>query len=69
LKKEATMSLAEKDKQTARKKGIVAAAATGGVAALAVVGAPVALTIIAVLPAGYLVRDWFMFRAKRGMRF
>jgi hypothetical protein len=47
----------------------VAAAATGGVAALAVLGAPLAVTAIAVVPAGYLVRDWFMFRAKRGMRF
>jgi hypothetical protein len=66
--KEATMSLADKDKQTARKKGIVAAAATGGVAALFVMGAPIAAAI-AVVPAGYLVKDWFMYRAKRGMRF
>jgi hypothetical protein len=63
------MSLADKDKQTARKKGIVAAAATGGVAALLVIGAPIAVTAIAVVPAGYLIKDWFMFRAKRGMRF
>jgi hypothetical protein len=62
------MSLADKDKQTARKKGIVAAAATGGAAALFALGAPV-LGVIAIVPAGYLVKDWFMFRAKRGMRF
>jgi hypothetical protein len=62
------MSLADKDKQTARKKGLVAAAATGGVAALFAVGAPL-VGLVALVPAGYLVKDWFMFRAKRGMRF
>jgi hypothetical protein len=25
--------------------------------------------VIALVPAGYLVKDWFMYRAKRGMRF
>jgi hypothetical protein len=62
------MSLADKDKDTARKKGLVAAAATAGAGALIVVGAPI-LGVIALVPAGYLVKDWFMYRAKRGMRF
>lgn len=63
------MSLAEKDKETARKKGIVAAAATAGAGALIVTGAAPILGVIALVPAGYLVKDWFMYRAKRGMRF
>ncbi len=62
------MSLAEKDKQTARKKGAVALAATVGAGAIMAAGAPV-LGAIALVPAAYLVKDWFMFRAKRGMRF
>jgi hypothetical protein len=62
------MSLADKDKQTARKKGLVAAASVGGVAAL-FVAAPPLLGALALVPAGLLVKDWFMFRAKRGMRF
>ena len=62
------MSLADKDKDTARKKGIVAAAATAGAGALMFAVNPV-LGVIALVPAGYLVKDWFMYRAKRGMRF
>jgi hypothetical protein len=62
------MSLADKDKETARKKGYVAGAATAGAVGLLVVGWPVAAAI-ALVPAGYLVKDWFTFRAKRGMRF
>lgn len=62
------MSLADKDKETARKKGIVAAAATAGAGALMFVVNPV-LGAIALVPAGYLVKDWFTYRAKRGMRF
>ena len=63
------MSLADKDKDTARKKGIVAAAATVGAGALIATGAAPILGVIALVPAGYLVKDWFMYRAKRGMRF
>ncbi len=62
-------SLADKDKDTARKKGIVAAAATAGAGALIITGAAPILGVIALVPAGYLVKDWFMYRAKRGMRF
>ncbi len=62
------MSLAEKDKETARKKGIVAATATAGAGVLLFAVSPV-LGAIALVPAGYLVKDWFMYRAKRGMRF
>jgi hypothetical protein len=27
------------------------------------------LGVVALVPAGYLIKDWFTFRAKRGMRF
>ena len=63
------MSLADKDKDTARKKGAVAAAATAGAGALILTGAAPILGVIALVPAAYLVKDWFMYRAKRGMRF
>ena len=53
------MSLGDKDKETARKKGFVAAAAAGGAAALIITGAAPILGVIALVPAGYLVKDWF----------
>jgi hypothetical protein len=61
------MSLASNDRATARKKGLIAAGATAGAVALVAV-APV-LAALAVVPSAFLVRDWFMFRARRGMRF
>jgi hypothetical protein len=63
------MSFASKDKETARKKGLAAGAATAGSVALIATGAAPILGLIALVPAAYLVKDWFMFRAKRGMRF
>jgi hypothetical protein len=63
------MSLVDKDKSTARKKGLVAGAATVGSVALIATGAAPIAGVIALLPAAYLVKDWFMFRARRGMRF
>ena len=62
------MSLADKDKETARKKGLIAGAVTVGAGAVFVAGAPIFGALLLV-PAGYLVKDWFMYRAKRGMRF
>ena len=62
------MSLADKDKETARKKGLLATAATVGAGAAIVAGAPIFGALL-VVPAGFLIKDWFMFRAKRGMRF
>ena len=62
-------SLADKDKEVARKKGVAAAAATGGAEALIATGVAPILGIIGLVPAAYLVKDWFMYRAKRGMRF
>ena len=63
------MSLADKDKETARKKGMTAAVVTGGAAALIATGFAPILGVIALVPAGLLVKDWFTYRAKRGMRF
>lgn len=62
------MSLAQKDRSTARKKGLIAGAATAGSVVLLATVSPV-LGAIALLPTAYLVKDWFMFRARRGMRF
>jgi uncharacterized membrane protein len=61
-------SLMQADKQTARRKGLVAAAVTGGGLAVAVTLSPI-LGILGLAGGGYLAYDWFMYRAKRGMRF
>jgi hypothetical protein len=61
-------TLMETDKRTARRKGFTAAAVGAGGVALAIVGAPW-LGVIGLAGAGYLTYDWFMYRAKRGMRF
>jgi hypothetical protein len=61
-------SLIEGDKRTARRKGVTAAAVGAGGVAVTLAVSPV-LGIIGLLGAGYLTYDWFMFRAKRGMRF
>ena len=60
-------SLIETDKRTARRKGFTAAAVGAG--AVAVAFASPVLGIIGLVGASYLGYDWFMFRAKRGMRF
>lgn len=64
-----TTSLIARDKSEAKKKGIIAAGAWGVSATLLVTGFPVALTAAAAGGAGYLTYKWFMYRAKRGMRF
>ena len=55
------------NQKTARKKGLLAAAVAGG-SALIIASAPV-IGVIGLVGAGYLTYDWFMYRAKRGMRF
>jgi hypothetical protein len=62
------MGLFDTDKSKARRKGLMAAAATTGAVALIATGLPI-LGIVAMVPAAYLGWDWFSFRAKRGMRF
>jgi hypothetical protein len=57
------------NQKTARKKGLLAASVAGGSAlVLALTSAPV-IGVIGLVGAGYLTYDWFMYRAKRGMRF
>lgn len=63
------MSLAQKDRDTARKKGMVAGAVAAGSVALIATGAAPILGLVALVPSALLVKDWFMFRARRGMRF
>jgi hypothetical protein len=61
-------SLVSTEKKTARRKGLTAAAAAGGSVLAAIAVSPV-LGVIGLVGAGYLTYDWFMYRAKRGMRF
>ena len=61
-------TLREKDEQAAQKKGLMAGAAVVASGAAVVVGAPV-LGVLGLIPAAYLTYDWFMFRARHGMRF
>jgi hypothetical protein len=61
-------SLIERDKAEARKKGAYAAVAWGGTVLLGI-GAGAVLWVPAAGVASYLTYKWFMFRAKRGMRF
>lgn len=63
-------SLVARDKAQAKKKGMVAAAAWGGTVFLGyAVSSSLLLMLPAVAGAGYLTYKWFMYRAKRGMRF
>jgi hypothetical protein len=62
------MSLVLRDKAIARRKGVLAATVTAGSVLLIATGAPV-LGALALIPSALLVKDWFMFRARRGMRF
>jgi hypothetical protein len=64
-----TTSLAAQDKSEAKKKGLIAAGTWGGAALLVAIGAPVFATITAGGAAAFMTYKWFMFRAKRGMRF
>lgn len=58
-----------RDKTEAKKKGVLALGAWGGSAVLMSVGAPFIVSGAAVGGAAYLTYKWFMYRAKRGMRF
>jgi hypothetical protein len=63
-----TTSLVSRDKAEAKKKGTLALAAWGGTALLFAVTSPF-LAVPAAGGAAYMTYKWFMFRAKRGMRF
>lgn len=59
--------IVQRNKSIAKRKGTLAAAATGGGVAL-LVFSPV-LGVLGLAGAAYLGYDWFSFRAKNGMRF
>jgi hypothetical protein len=61
-------SLTTNNQKTARRKGLTAAAVAGASGLALALSAPV-LGVLGLAAAGYLTYDWFMFRAKRGMRF
>ena len=61
-------TLMERDKNEAKKKGIVALGAWGGSATLMALGFTFPAGAAAAA-AGYFTYRWFMYRAKRGMRF
>jgi hypothetical protein len=61
-------SLIATDRSTARRKGLTAAAVAGGSVAAAIWLTPI-VGVLGLAGAAYLTYDWFMFRAKRGMRF
>jgi hypothetical protein len=63
-----TTSLVSRDKAEAKKKGLIAAGMWGGSALLFAFATPF-LAVPAAGGAAYLTYKWFMFRAKRGMRF
>ncbi len=61
-------SLMKQTKDTATRKGTVAALTTlGGIALTATVTPILGVPVLAF--GAYLGYDWFMYRAKRGMRF
>jgi hypothetical protein len=65
---ETMTSLMARDKDEAKKKGLFALGAAGGAGLLLTLGFPI-LGTGAAAGAAYLTWKWFMFRAKRGMRF
>jgi hypothetical protein len=65
---ETMTSLMARDREEAKKKGIWALGAAGGAGLLLTLGFPI-LGTAAGAGAVYLGYKWFMFRAKRGMRF
>ena len=61
-------TLREKDEETAKKKGLMAGAALATAVGVGIVGHPV-LLVAGLVPTAVLAYDWFIYRAKRGMRF
>jgi len=63
-----TQSLMSRDRAEARKRGWIALSAWAGSGILVFYHAPF-LALLAAGAAAYLTYRWFVFRAKRGMRF
>lgn len=62
-------SLIQRDKVEAKKKGLIAAAAWGGTALVAMSVGGFLLPVAGIAASSYLTWRWFTYRAKRGMRF
>jgi hypothetical protein len=60
-------SIIQRNKLIAKRKGMIAASAAGG--SLAVLALNPVLGVLGLAGAAYLGFDWFMFRARNGMRF
>lgn len=63
------MGYVDEVKKESKKKGFLAAAGAVGTGTLAVVGAPVVVTVAGGAGAIYLTYKWFEHRAKNGLRF
>lgn len=61
-------SLVARDRAQAKKKGMFAAAALAGTVVAGFAVGPF-LAVPGIVGTGYLTYKWFMYRAKRGMRF
>lgn len=64
-----SQSLMSKDRSEAKRKGFFALSAWTGTGMLLFYHSPLLVAVAAVGGSAYLTYRWFMFRAKRGMRF